>query len=223
MTQAQGEEIERLEELAATYRRRLRVLERQRAQFGESHVPSRIVLEIEQTKADLKQTEDALEQLRSRPHEVSPSQHLVDIHQKPARNSRLTPGPVASWRIVAGGLGIILVLVVIYVFMVWRGLFVFPMTPVVLEGEGGTGAGEVMQRPNASEHRTVWLHAGEERTLQFELPANARYNLRVRYSNDNANGRPLEEVDVRIDGKSVGVFAPEDTGDGGYGWDIFKS
>ena len=49
MTEAQREEIERLEELVATYRSRLRVLERQIAVYGVA-VPAHVVLDKEQSE-----------------------------------------------------------------------------------------------------------------------------------------------------------------------------
>jgi len=71
MPQAQREEIERLEELAATYRSRLGVLERQSAQFG-LYVPPHIVVEQEQAEADLAQILETLERLRSGRHDGRP-------------------------------------------------------------------------------------------------------------------------------------------------------
>ncbi len=98
-----------------------------------------------------------------------------------------------------------------------------PTAPVqiVLEGEAGSGDGQVMPRSEASGQKTVWLHAGESRTLSFQLSAGARYSLSVRYSNDNFG--PLETVDVAVDGVNVGQFAAQDTGGFGLGWNVFES
>jgi len=90
---------------------------------------------------------------------------------------------------------------------------------LVLEGEGGTGNGQVMPRSAASGLRTVWLHAGELRRFVFELPVGGRYRVRVRYSNDNFG--PREVVTVRVDGTPVGQFEAQDTGDRGHGWNVF--
>lgn len=95
-----------------------------------------------------------------------------------------------------------------------------PPDQILLEGEDGSGDGQVMLRSEASGQRTVWLHAGESRTLRFQLPAEARYRLSVRYSNDNFG--PLEAVDVGIDGVRAGQFAAQDTGDFGFGWNVFR-
>jgi hypothetical protein len=45
----------------------------------------------------------------------------------------------------------------------------------------------------------------------------------VRYSNDNRNDRPTEIVTLMLDGTSVGQFIAEDTGDGGFGWNVFAT
>ena len=96
-----------------------------------------------------------------------------------------------------------------------------PLGHIVLEGENGTGDGEVLARSSASGQRTIWLHDGEFRSLPFRLPADATYTLSVRYSNDNFG--PLESVDVKVDSVSVGQFAALDTGDYGHGWNVFES
>jgi hypothetical protein len=92
---------------------------------------------------------------------------------------------------------------------------------IPLEGEAGTGDGQVMQRSAASGQHTVSLHAGESHTLRFQLPAHARYLISVHYSNDNFG--PLETVDVRVDGVPIGQFTAQDTGDFGLGWNVFLS
>ena len=91
---------------------------------------------------------------------------------------------------------------------------------ITLEGESGSGAGQVMPRSNASGARTVWLHDGETRVLTFDLPSPGRYGVSVRYSNDNFGA--TERVEVSVDGRTVGSFDAEDTGDGGFGWDVFR-
>lgn len=98
---------------------------------------------------------------------------------------------------------------------------VTPLPEIFLEGEFGTGNGQVKKRSEASGARTIWLHAGESRTLPFDLIAGARYRLNVRYSNDNANDLPLELVAVAVDGVLLGQFDPQDTGDDGLGWNCF--
>src|SRR5262245_2564734 len=51
-----AEDIAHLEELALTLRRRLRVLEMQAAGFGALVVPAHIVLDLENTRRELRQT-----------------------------------------------------------------------------------------------------------------------------------------------------------------------
>ena len=63
MTLTQREEIEHREELAATYRSRLRVLEWQIAAYGVA-VPAHIVLEKEQAEQDLAHVLAQLRRLR---------------------------------------------------------------------------------------------------------------------------------------------------------------
>jgi hypothetical protein len=59
-----SDEIAHLEQLAATLRRRLRVLETQRALYGERDVPTHIVLELEDTRRELVRIEADLRRLR---------------------------------------------------------------------------------------------------------------------------------------------------------------
>lgn len=94
---------------------------------------------------------------------------------------------------------------------------------VVVEGESGHGDGKVMERSKASGDKTVHLSAGEARALPFHVASRARYAISVRYSNDNDNSQPGEQVDVRIDGVGVGSFTAGDTGDFGSGWNVFRS
>lgn len=96
-----------------------------------------------------------------------------------------------------------------------------PPAQILLEGEDGTGDGQVMPRSRASNLHTVWLHTGESRILQFELSTDVSYSLSVRYSNDNFG--PLETVEVSVDGVLVGTFAAQDTGNFGNGWNVFES
>jgi hypothetical protein len=64
------------------------------------------------------------------------------------------------------------------------------------------------------------LHVGEAVTLTTTLPASAAYSITVRYSNDSYEA-PLEEVEVYVDGGAIGSLTAQDTGDWGYGWNIF--
>jgi hypothetical protein len=102
------------------------------------------------------------------------------------------------------------------------GTAVPPSTEIVLEAENGTGAGGVRQRSTASNSGTVWLHAGETRTMRFTIDAPRRYALTVRYSNDNSDSWPCEVVEVRIDDAVIGSFTAKDTGSDGFGWNVFE-
>ena len=90
---------------------------------------------------------------------------------------------------------------------------------VVMQGESGVGQGQVQPRSNAWEERTIWLRAGESRTLDFFKLSGVQANTLVRYSNDSAG--PGETVTVSLDGIAIGTFVAEDTGDGGHGWNVF--
>ncbi len=90
----------------------------------------------------------------------------------------------------------------------------------VLEAEQGTGQGQLMTRSNASNQTTVLLLSGQTRTLTFQAPTEARYQVSVRYSNDNFG--PLETVTLHFDDTPIGSFSAQDTGDFGNGWNIFQ-
>ena len=92
---------------------------------------------------------------------------------------------------------------------------------IVLEAEAGTGDGSMMFRGNASGGKTIQLDAGEVRTLSFVLDTTANYQIFIRYSNDNNNLGPLDNLRLAIDGTLIGSFMAMDTGDNGDGWNIF--
>ncbi len=94
-----------------------------------------------------------------------------------------------------------------------------PQRLIPLEGEDGQPVYQVMDRGNASQQQTMWLHRGESLRFGFTLQAAARYQLVVRYSNDN-NGA-LEQVTLRIDGLQR-TFSAQDTGNFGEGWNVFR-
>jgi hypothetical protein len=91
---------------------------------------------------------------------------------------------------------------------------------ITLEGEEGSGPGREMMRSNASGSQTALLYSGESQSFQFDLPAEATYQVMVRYSNDNY-GSP-ETVRISVDGNLAGQFQALDTGDFGYGWNVFE-
>jgi hypothetical protein len=90
----------------------------------------------------------------------------------------------------------------------------------VLEAENSNGQGlTIMQRSNASEQHTVHVDSGESIRQPFRVAA-GRYQLSVRYSNDNAPTQG-ETVKLYIDGAFIASFVARDTGSGGSGWNIF--
>jgi len=90
-----------------------------------------------------------------------------------------------------------------------------------LEAEDGSGDGQTMMRSNASSEKTRWLHAGETLTITTTIADPALYTFSVRYSNDNLNTRPGEQVQVIVDDTPLDRFTAQDTGDSGYGWNVF--
>ncbi len=90
---------------------------------------------------------------------------------------------------------------------------------IILEGEDGQGDDQIMPRSEASSEQTVQLDSGESRGLPFDLTAPTSISVTVCYSNDNFG--PLEQIDVTIDGMMVGSFSAQDTGGGGFGWNVF--
>jgi hypothetical protein len=75
----------------------------------------------------------------------------------------------------------------------------------------------------ASGQHTVWLFAGESRTLSFELVSQSRDGLNVLFSNDNYG--LVETITISIDRPVVVQFQFEasDIGDYGAGWNTFVS
>jgi hypothetical protein len=95
---------------------------------------------------------------------------------------------------------------------------------ITLEAEEGeSAAGKVMMRSNASELKTLWLHAGESVTMAFSAPEGGRYVLAVRYSNDQARPcgvAPCQAVRLAIDGRATAyAFAAQKSGSRGWGYD----
>ncbi len=92
------------------------------------------------------------------------------------------------------------------------------------EWEHGSGDGQIMPRSNASNKKTVWLHAGEWRALTFTITDAGDAAFRLRYSNDNGAGPPLEEVTLLLDGGEIYRFDAQNTyagGPPGSGWNNF--
>ncbi len=91
---------------------------------------------------------------------------------------------------------------------------------ISLEGEAGSGDGQIHQRSQASGGLTVHLGPGERRSwTPFIGAAQAQYALAVRYSNGKEGENEL--ISVSVDGSLVGAFMDRDTGDSIDGWDMF--
>lgn len=96
-------------------------------------------------------------------------------------------------------------------------------TRVFLEGEAGSGDGEILQRSRASGGQTVHLAPGEQRRWSFTVAAAAqlRYELSVTYS--NGKGGENEVITVNVDGTDVSVFLNRDSDDGADPWNVFAT
>ena len=94
--------------------------------------------------------------------------------------------------------------------------------PVQVPAAAGAGDGQPMSRPDASTGTTIWLHAGESRSIPVSIARPGIHVLKFRTSNDNDNNRPLETVSIFVDGFLAGTFQPPDTGDTGQGWNVFS-
>lgn len=94
---------------------------------------------------------------------------------------------------------------------------------MTVEAERGSGQGKIMWRSKASGKKTVLLYANQVRTMSFTLSSSGEFLFSIRYSNDNENSVPCETVFIRVDGSPLGSFVAEDTGDGGVGWNIFRT
>ena len=97
-----------------------------------------------------------------------------------------------------------------------------PSSTLSLEAEAGVGQGDRMERTSASGGLTIHLAPGQRRQWTFKvLDSGADYAVVVRYSNDETGDS--EMIRATIDGRPVGAFRAQDTGDNGAGWEIFAS
>lgn len=91
---------------------------------------------------------------------------------------------------------------------------------VALEGEAGSGDGQVRERSRASGGQTVHLGPGERRLWSFIVrPVQAEYSLAVTYSNGKEG--PNEMIHVAVDDRPVASFQNRDSGDSVEGWNLF--
>jgi len=99
-------------------------------------------------------------------------------------------------------------------------------TFLTIEGEESISVANysVKQRVHASKQKTLLLYSGGEAIYQPYIQT-GKYEFKVRYSNDGP-GTTLENVELLIDGISIGNFTSENTRVSGMlsgtGWDNFK-
>jgi hypothetical protein len=97
---------------------------------------------------------------------------------------------------------------------------VAPATAVSLEGEAGSGDGQVRERSRASGGHTVHLGPREHRLWTFAVRAAPMpYAVSVTYSNGKEGEN--EVISVTVAGALVSSFRNRDSGDSIEGWNIF--
>ena len=93
---------------------------------------------------------------------------------------------------------------------------------ISLEGELGSGQGDIRERSRASGGRTVHLAPGEERIWAVPVPSvSAEYSIAVIYANGQEG--PNETLTVGTDGVIVASKVNRDSGDAIEGWNTFIS
>ena len=91
---------------------------------------------------------------------------------------------------------------------------------IALEGEAGSGDGQIRDRSRASGGRTVHLGPGERRVWTFKRSAAPMtYAVAVTYSNGQEGEN--EVIRVIVDGTQVSSFKNRDSGDAIEGWNLF--
>ena len=91
---------------------------------------------------------------------------------------------------------------------------------IPLEGEAGSGDGQIKDRSRASGGRTVHLGPGERRSWTFKRSAVPMvYAVSVTYSNGQEGEN--EVIRVTVDGALVSSFTNRDSGDAIEGWNLF--
>ncbi|KAL3877146.1 hypothetical protein ACJMK2_034895 [Sinanodonta woodiana] len=75
-------------------------------------------------------------------------------------------------------------------------------------------------RAGASDKRTIWLHEGEELSIDFTLPHESFVDVKdVRYSNDGGHDR----IKITLDGEMLGEFWTDMEYGWGTIWNEFES
>jgi hypothetical protein len=91
---------------------------------------------------------------------------------------------------------------------------------ISLEGEAGSGDGQVRERSRASGGQTVHLGPGEQRLWMFAVgAAPSQYVLSVTYANGKEGANEI--ITVAVDGTRVSRFQDRDSGDSIEGWNLF--
>lgn len=91
---------------------------------------------------------------------------------------------------------------------------------MTLEGELGSGQGDLRDRSRASGGKTVHLAPGEERIWAFTVPSSRGvYAIHVIYSNGREG--PNEVLTVGVDGAVVKTMIDRDSGEAPEGWNQF--
>ena len=100
------------------------------------------------------------------------------------------------------------------------GLAVVPIRQIAIEGESGSGEGQIRQRSRASGGLTLHLAPGERHQWVFPLnTAPERYAVAVTYANGQEG--PNELLTLSIDGAAVRSWTNRDSGDAIDGWNLF--
>ena len=77
-----------------------------------------------------------------------------------------------------------------------------------------------MERTSASGGLTIHLAPGQRREWTFKVLApSSDYAVVIRYSNDETG--ESETIRTTVDGRAIGSFRAQDTGDDGAGWEAF--
>ena len=92
---------------------------------------------------------------------------------------------------------------------------------ISLEGELGSGQGDIRERSRASGGRTVHLAPGEERIWAIPVAAATSYSVSVIYANGQEG--PNEILTLGADGVVVASQLNRDSGDAIEGWNTFIS
>ncbi len=95
-----------------------------------------------------------------------------------------------------------------------------PAKAIAVEGESGSGDGQIRERSRASLGRTLHLGPGESRRWMFAMPgASATFTVSISYANGQEGEN--EMLTVTLDGVRISRFRNRDSGDAIEGWNTF--